>query len=105
MELVPFAEDPWGHLGILVISSLILGTALSASTMRLTRTLMLEELRQDYIRTAAENAQNKGAFKIIRKMARANRLFLASAYRSMPATASGISVVRKTFRADQFISG
>ncbi len=52
MELVPFAEDPRGHLGILVIPSLILGTALSASTMRMTRTMMLEVLRQDYIRTA-----------------------------------------------------
>ena len=52
MELVPFAEDPWGHLGILVIPSLILGTALSAGTMRMTRTMMLEVLRQDYIRTA-----------------------------------------------------
>ena len=52
MELVPFAEDPWGHLGILVIPSLIVGTALSAGTMRLTRTMMLEVLRQDYIRTA-----------------------------------------------------
>ena len=52
MELVPFAEDPWGHLGMLVIPSLILGTALSAGTMRLTRTMMLEVLRQDYIRTA-----------------------------------------------------
>jgi peptide/nickel transport system permease protein len=30
----------------------ILGTALSASIMRMTRTMMLEVLRQDYIRTA-----------------------------------------------------
>ena len=52
MEHMPFTEDPWSHLGILVIPSLILGTALSASTMRLTRTMMLEVLRQDYIRTA-----------------------------------------------------
>ena len=52
MELVSFAEDPWGHLRILVIPSLILGTALSAGTMRMTRTMMLEVLRQDYIRTA-----------------------------------------------------
>ena len=52
MELVPFAEDPWGHLGILIIPSLILGTALSAGIMRMTRTMMLEVLRQDYIRTA-----------------------------------------------------
>ena len=42
MELVAFAKDPRGHLGILVIPSLILGTAFSASTMRMTRTMMLE---------------------------------------------------------------
>ena len=34
------------------IPSLILGTAGAASTMRMTRTMMLEVLRQDYIRTA-----------------------------------------------------
>ena len=52
MEWVPFTEDPLGNLGVLIIPSLILGTAMSASTMRLTRTMMLEVLRQDYIRTA-----------------------------------------------------
>ena len=52
MVLIPFTEDPLGNLGILIIPSLILGTALSASTMRMTRTMMLEVLRQDYIRTA-----------------------------------------------------
>ena len=36
----------------MIIPALILGTALSAVTMRLTRTMMLEVLRQDYIRTA-----------------------------------------------------
>ena len=52
MELIPFAEDPFGNLGVFLIPSLILGTAMSASTMRMTRTMMLEVLRQDYIRTA-----------------------------------------------------
>ena len=52
MEWVPFTEDPLGNLGILIIPSVILGTAMSASTMRMTRTMMLEVLRQDYIRTA-----------------------------------------------------
>ena len=52
MEWVPFTEDPLGNLGVLIIPSLILGTAMSASTMRMTRTMMLEVLRQDYIRTA-----------------------------------------------------
>ena len=52
MELIPFSEDPLGSLGVFLIPSVILGTAMSASTMRMTRTMMLEVLRQDYIRTA-----------------------------------------------------
>jgi peptide/nickel transport system permease protein len=36
----------------MILPALILGTSLSAVTMRLTRTMMLEVLRQDYIRTA-----------------------------------------------------
>ncbi len=36
----------------MIIPAIILGTSLSAVTMRLTRTMMLEVLRQDYIRTA-----------------------------------------------------
>ena len=52
MRLIPFTEDPLGNLGVFIIPSLILGTAASAGTMRLTRTMMLEVLRQDYIRTA-----------------------------------------------------
>ncbi len=52
MRLITFTEDPLGHLGMFLIPSVILGTALAAGTMRMTRTMMLEVLRQDYIRTA-----------------------------------------------------
>ena len=52
LELIPFTEDPLGNLGVFIIPSLILGTAMAAATMRMTRTMMLEVLRQDYIRTA-----------------------------------------------------
>ena len=52
MELITFADDPLGNLGMFLIPSLILGTASAAATMRMTRTMMLEVLRQDYIRTA-----------------------------------------------------
>ena len=52
MEWVPFIEDPLGNLGVSILPSLILGTALAAATMRMTRTMMLEVLRQDFIRTA-----------------------------------------------------
>ena len=52
MELIPFSDDPVGNLAMFLIPSLILGTASAAAIMRLTRTMVLEVLRQDYIRTA-----------------------------------------------------
>ena len=52
LEWVPFSKDPLGNLWGLFFPSLILGTASAAATMRMMRTMMLEVLRQDYIRTA-----------------------------------------------------
>ena len=59
MKYVPITEDPLGNLGMFLIPSVIMGTAMSASTMRLTRTMMLEVLRQDYIRTAWSKGLNE----------------------------------------------
>ena len=50
--MVRFVDDPRRSLGMFLIPSIILGTSLSAGTMRFTRTMMLEVLRQDYVRTA-----------------------------------------------------
>ena len=52
LKLTPFAEDPLGHVGMFLIPSFILGMAMAGLTMRMTRTMMLEVLRQDYVRTA-----------------------------------------------------
>lgn len=52
VKFVPFLEDPVQNLKQMLLPAIILGTALSAITMRMTRTMMLEVLRQDYIRTA-----------------------------------------------------
>ncbi len=49
VKFVAFTDDPLQNLRQMILP---LGTALSAITMRLTRTMMLEVLRQDYIRTA-----------------------------------------------------
>ena len=59
MRWVPFTEDPLGNLSTFIIPSVILGTASAASTMRMTRTMMLEVLRQDYIRTAWSKGLNE----------------------------------------------
>ena len=50
--LIPFTEDPIGNLKMFIIPAIILGMAMGGMTMRMTRTMMLEVLRQDYIRTA-----------------------------------------------------
>ncbi len=52
VEYISLAKDPLGNLGQFLIPSLIMGLAGSGGTMRLTRTMTLEVLRQDYIRTA-----------------------------------------------------
>jgi peptide/nickel transport system permease protein len=49
---VPFHREPWANLQQMLLPGVILGASLSAITMRLMRTMMLEVLRQDYIRTA-----------------------------------------------------
>lgn len=52
LTYVPFFENPLKNLGQLIIPSLILGMIISGISMRMMRTMMLEVLRQDYIRTA-----------------------------------------------------
>ncbi len=47
-----WGEDPWGHFTFFLLPAAILGYSLAGGIMRLTRTMMLEVLRQDYIRTA-----------------------------------------------------
>lgn len=60
VKFIPLSQDPWGNFLQLLIPALILGTAFSAITMRLTRTLMLEVMRQDYIRTAKAKGLSTG---------------------------------------------
>jgi peptide/nickel transport system permease protein len=52
IQYISFWSHPLGNLGQMIVPAIILGCALSAVTMRMTRTMMLEVLRQDYIRTA-----------------------------------------------------
>jgi len=52
LMLIHFTEDPIGNLGMFIIPAIVLGMAMAGGSMRITRTMMLEVLRQDYIRTA-----------------------------------------------------
>ena len=52
MMYIRLTEDPLGNLGMFIVPAVVLGAAMAGVTMRMTRTMMLEVLRQDYIRTA-----------------------------------------------------
>ena len=52
IEYVPLWEDPWTNLPMFIIPAFLQGTGMSGGSMRFLRTMFLEVLRQDYIRTA-----------------------------------------------------
>ena len=52
LNYVSFADDPIGNLSVMALPSLIVGVPLMGGTIRMTRAMMLEVIRQDYIRTA-----------------------------------------------------
>ena len=62
----------WPYLAQFFTPAIILGLSLSASLMRLTRTMMLEVLRQDYITTARSKGLHEG--KVVMRHALRNAL-------------------------------
>ncbi len=52
MEYIHLSDNPIGNIGMLLIPAFILGASTAGGTVRLTRTMMLEVMRQDYIKTA-----------------------------------------------------
>ena len=52
LMLIPFNVNPIGNLKMFIVPAIVLGMSGAGGNMRLMRTMMLEVLRQDYIRTA-----------------------------------------------------
>ncbi|MCL3883252.1 ABC transporter permease [Marivita sp. GX14005] len=69
---VPFAEDPWRSIQVMLMPAFVLGTALAATLMRHTRSAMLTVLTSDYVRTA--RAKGLSERKVILKHAFRNAL-------------------------------
>lgn len=52
MEFVSIFDDPVASIGQMLAPAIIMSVSMSAGIMRMTRTMMLEVMREDYIRTA-----------------------------------------------------
>lgn len=72
VEFVGFFEDPLGNLECLIFPALVLGCIMAAGVMRMTRSSMLEVLRQDFIRTI--RAKGAGERIVLLKHALRNSL-------------------------------
>ncbi len=57
---IPLFQDPIANLRMFIVPAIILGMVMSGTIMRMTRTMMLEVLRQDYIRTAWAKGLREG---------------------------------------------
>ncbi len=61
INLVNFVDNPLKNLAMFIIPAVLLGLSTVGSSMRITRTMMLEVMRQDYIKTAWSKGLNEMA--------------------------------------------
>jgi peptide/nickel transport system permease protein len=71
-EFMPFARDPLANVEQMALPVIVLGTGVAAQVMRMTRSTLLDVLRQDYVRTA--RAKGATEWLVLRRHAFANAL-------------------------------
>ena len=97
VELIFFGEDPLSNLEMFLIPSFILGMAMAGTTMRMTRTMMLEVLRQDYIRTAYAKGLNERLVVIRHALKNALIPVATVVGASLPVLVGGAVIIEQLF--------
>ena len=69
---IPFFQDPWGNLQIVIGPAVVLGLGQAAYIARMARSSLLEVIREDYVRTA--RAKGFGGRRVIMLHALPNAL-------------------------------
>jgi peptide/nickel transport system permease protein len=94
---IPLVEDPLGNLGQFIIPAVIMGMATSAGLMRMTRTMMLEVLRNDYIRTAWAKGLKERAVVFRHALKNASLPLITMLGARIPALLSGAIIMEQIF--------
>lgn len=91
-------DDPIAHFEIMLLPAIIIGLTPSGGLIRLTRTMMLEVLRQDYVRTA--HAKGLSRNTVLYKHALRNALIpiITSIGIGLPAIISGTVIFEQIFQ-------
>jgi peptide/nickel transport system permease protein len=72
VEFMPLTRDPLANIEQMVLPALVLGTGVAAQIMRMTRSTLLDVLRQDYVRTA--RAKGASEWLVLRRHAFTNAI-------------------------------
>ncbi len=94
---VRFEDDPIGNLSHMLAPALIQGMLLSGIIMRFTRTMMLEVLRQDYIRTAWAKGLGERVIVVRHVLKNATIPVLTIIGLQLPVLIGGAVIVEKIF--------
>ncbi|MEE9516409.1 MAG: ABC transporter permease [Candidatus Adiutricales bacterium] len=97
VDLIPLRQDFFGNFKQFILPASIMGMVMSGGTMRMTRTMMLEVLRQDYIRTAWEKGLTERA--VVMKHALKNALIpvVSMVGMSIPIMIAGSVIIEQIF--------
>ena len=95
--LIPFHMDPIGNLKMFIIPAIVLGVAGAGVNMRLIRTMMLETMRQDYIRTAWAKGLRERVVVIRHAMKNAFIPVITIIGYGLPVLVSGAVIVENLF--------
>ena len=72
VEFMPLTRDPLANIEQMVLPALVLGTGVAAQIMRMTRSTLLDVLRQDYVRMA--RAKGATEWLVLRRHAFTNAM-------------------------------
>ena len=95
--LIRFSDDPMGNLGMFLTPAVVLGLALGGFSMRLTRTQMLEVLKQDYIRTAWAKGLRERVVVVGHAMKNAFIPVITSIGLQLPVLVGGTVIIEQIF--------
>ena len=97
VEYIPLVEDPLANIGQFLIPAIIMGTATAAGLMRMTRTMMLEVLRNDYIRTAWSKGLTERVVVLRHALKNASLPLITMLGARIPGLLSGAIVMEQIF--------
>ncbi len=95
--LAKFFDDPAGNLRMFVVPAVVLGISMQGANMRLTRTMMLEVLRQDYIRTAWSKGLKENVVVFRHALKNAFIPIISSIGLQVPVLIGGTVIIEKIF--------